>query len=319
MTTRKVSVVICTYNGAKFLGEQLDSVLRQDYPLHEIIVQDDASTDETMGIVLRYASQHARIKVFRNPQPLGINRNFFSALRRVTGDYVAICDQDDHWRPGKISMQMRTIGDKLLCGCHSRPFSTDGSFAYFDARRPNTHLFRMLFNNLPGHTLLFRRELLTDIMPEDNELYHVSFYDVAFCLAAASRESIAFADEVLVDHRRHVTAATYTDFHRSLPSIGNALHILCWSLRHYQEARPKACRLWHARLAFLLGIPVETDIHKEAIQLMELELRGGLLATLRLQRLFMKYHRHLFQTEGGGIVKRLRAMLYPLMQYYTYR
>ncbi len=319
MTAKKVSVVICTYNGAKFLGEQLDSVLRQDYPLYEIIVQDDASTDDTMDIIRQYASQYPQIKAFRNPQALGVNVNFLSALRKATGDYIAICDQDDRWNPEKISTQIRTIGDKYLCGCHSRPFSTDGAYAHFDARRPNTHLIRMIFNNLPGHTLLFRRELLTDIMPADNEIYHVSYYDVAFCLAAASRESVAFADEVLVDHRRHITAATYTDFHRSLPSVGNALYILWWSLRHYKEARPKACRLWHARLAFLRSLPIEKEIQQEVIRLLELELQSGLKSTLQLQRLFLKHHRHLFQTEGGGIVKCIRAILYPLMQYYTYR
>ncbi len=319
MTAKRVSVVICTYNGARFLSEQLDSVLRQDYPLHEIIVQDDASQDETMAILRDYANRYDHIRVSRNEQSLGVNRNFLSALRRATGDYIAICDQDDRWHPEKISTQMRTIGDKLLCGCHSRPFSTDGAFAHFDARRPNTHLVRLLFNSLPGHTLLFRKDLLTDIMPEDNELYHVSYYDVAFCLAAAARESIAYANETLVDHRRHITAATYTDFHRSLPSVGNALYIFRWSLCHYREVRPTARRFWHARLAFLKSIPVENDSHKEAIRILELDLKDGIVAWLQLQYHFIKNYRHLFQTEGGGIVKLIRAALYPLMQYYIYR
>lgn len=319
MNKPSVSVVICTYNGAKYLREQLDSILRQDYPAAEIIAQDDASTDGTMDILSDYARRYPQLKVFRNASSLGVNRNFFSAMRRATGDYIAISDQDDRWLPNKLSAQLQAIGDKLLCACHSRPFSDNGAYAHYDPRLPNTSLIRLLFNSLPGHTLLFRKELLTDIMPRDNELYHVSYYDVALCLAAAAKDSIAFADEALVDHRRHTSAATYSDFHHSLPGVGNFLYILFWSLRHYRQVRPKACRYWHARLAYLSAIPAETEVHQEAIRLLQLELRPGPWAALQLQCHLLRNRHRLFHTPGSSPVKWVRAALYPLMQYYVYR
>lgn len=319
MKNARVSVVMCTYNGARYLREQLDSILRQDCPPMEIIVQDDASTDETMDILSDYSRHHPQLKVFRNASSLGVNHNFFSAMRRATGDFIAISDQDDRWLPNKLSAQLQAIGDKLLCACHSRPFSDDGAFAHYDPRLPNTSLIRLLFNSLPGHTLLFRKELLTDIMPQDNELYHVSYYDVALCLAAAAKDSIAFADEALVDHRRHASAATYSDFHHSLPGVGNFLYILFWSLRHYRQVRPKACRYWHARLAYLSTIPVETEVHREANRLLQLELGPGPWAALQLQYLFIRNRHRLFHTPGSTPVKMLRAALYPIMQYYVYR
>lgn len=65
-TPLTVSVVMCTYNGEQFLREQMDSILAQDYPLHEIIVQDDRSTDDTWDILQTYAKAHPGLfKLFR--------------------------------------------------------------------------------------------------------------------------------------------------------------------------------------------------------------------------------------------------------------
>ena len=75
-----VSIVLCTYNGAKYIREQLDSILAQTYPLHEIIVQDDHSTDETTQILQEYACKHSLIKVFQNDSAQGVNGNFLSAM-----------------------------------------------------------------------------------------------------------------------------------------------------------------------------------------------------------------------------------------------
>lgn len=115
-TPLTVSVVMCTYNGKQFLREQMDSILAQDYPLHEIIVQDDRSTDDTWDILQTYAKAHPGLfKLFRNDEQLGFNRNFHTALLRATGQYVAISDQDDIWFPQKISKQVAAIGNADLC------------------------------------------------------------------------------------------------------------------------------------------------------------------------------------------------------------
>lgn len=314
-----ISIVMCTYNGENYLRQQLDSLLAQTLPATEIIVQDDGSTDQTWDILTEYAARYDCIRLFRNEAAHGINGNFFSAMRRATGDFIAVSDQDDIWKPRKLELQRAAIGDCLLCSGHSRPFSTDGSFAHFDARRPNVCLPRMLFVSLPGHTFLFRRELLFRLMPEDNEMYHVSFYDAALCIAAAAYDSIAFVDEVLVDFRRHAQATTYTDFQGSLPSMGNALHILLWSLRHYRAAKRVAQPYLHARLELLSALDADTFSCWEAIRILQLELADGPLNFLRLQGHFIRNASRLFQTPGGGWKKTLRAALYPFMQYYTYR
>lgn len=67
-----VSIVLCTYNGAKYLSEQLESILAQTYPLHEIIIQDDNSTDETVNIIHEYACKYSLIKFFKNNSAHGV-------------------------------------------------------------------------------------------------------------------------------------------------------------------------------------------------------------------------------------------------------
>ena len=109
MSTKTVSVVMTTYNGELFLREQLDSILCQTYPIHELIVQDDCSTDNTVEIIKEYATRHPFIKLYVNEHNLGFNKNFKTAVMKATGDYVAIADQDDIWFPEKIEKQVQAM------------------------------------------------------------------------------------------------------------------------------------------------------------------------------------------------------------------
>lgn len=100
-----VSVVICTYNGEKFIREQLNSILSQTYPISEIVIQDNKSKDGTMAILNEYAASDRRIKVFTTNDRLGINNNSINAIDRATCDLIAWSDQDDIWRPDKTEIR----------------------------------------------------------------------------------------------------------------------------------------------------------------------------------------------------------------------
>lgn len=71
-----ISVVMCTYNGDKYLEQQIDSILCQTYPIHELIIQDDCSTDRTVTIIEAYQKRDPRVKLYINEAPLGFNYNF---------------------------------------------------------------------------------------------------------------------------------------------------------------------------------------------------------------------------------------------------
>ena len=206
-----VSIVLCTYNGEKYVREQLDSILKQSYPIHEIVIQDDNSADGTWDILEEYAIKNPLIRIYRNEGNHGVNPNFLSAIHRAEGDYIAISDQDDVWEVDKIANQMSCIGDKMLCSGHSRPFSNDGSFAYFDGRERNVNIFRMMFLGLPGHTLLCKQELIHLLPPIEHPVFKVTLYDAVLSIIAASYDSVVFCNQVLVNFRRHVEATTYND------------------------------------------------------------------------------------------------------------
>ena len=115
--TRKprVSVVMCTCNGARYLREQMDSILGQDCPPSEIVVQDDLSDDGTWELLEAYRKGRPELfRLYRNETRLGFNRNFHTAILRATGDFIALADQDDIWFPSKLRLRIEGTCDNLL-------------------------------------------------------------------------------------------------------------------------------------------------------------------------------------------------------------
>lgn len=318
MDIQSVSIVMCTFNGQQYLAEQIDSLLKQTYPVHEIIIQDDGSTDGTMSLLQDYAAAHPVIKLFHNDGEHGVNNNFFSALRRASGDYIAICDQDDIWEPAKVEKQVAAIGDNLLCTCRSKPFSDDGSPVNYDSRTPNYSLPRMLYTSIAGHTMLLNRRLL-DLIPDQASVGGL-YYDVYLALAAAANDSIVLVNEVLVHQRRYDGAVTYStaDKHRT-PSAMNGLYTLCWSLKHYREVRPYLHEYFQRRYRLLKGIKAQGETYEDVTAMAALEGRQGALNMLHLCLYHIKYRHRLFYTEGHGLVNYMRSVLYCIMQVYFYR
>ena len=100
----KISVALCTYNGEKYIAQQLHSILEQTVSVDEIVLSDDNSGDKTLQIAQEILS-HSNVsyKILRNIPAKGVARNFLDALKLTTGDYCFTCDQDDIWCPDKVS------------------------------------------------------------------------------------------------------------------------------------------------------------------------------------------------------------------------
>lgn len=108
----KVSVLLATFNGARYLSEQMDSLLAQEKcRAAEIIVRDDGSSDGTLDVIRRYSTLHPRLIRILEPdgRRLGPKRSFATLLAEATGDYVAFCDQDDVWQADKLERQVNAI------------------------------------------------------------------------------------------------------------------------------------------------------------------------------------------------------------------
>jgi glycosyltransferase involved in cell wall biosynthesis len=105
-----VSVVLCTYNGAKYISAQLASYANQDRLPDELVVGDDGSTDETESLIASFA-RTAPFPVYyhSNTERLGVARNFDQSIQRCSGEFIALSDQDDEWRPDKLSVLVNLL------------------------------------------------------------------------------------------------------------------------------------------------------------------------------------------------------------------
>lgn len=106
-----------TYNGEKYLHEQIDSILAQTIQNFELIICDDCSKDSTWDILSDYSQIDNRIQIFRNEENIGFKKNFEKALSLCQGDYIALSDQDDIWMPNHLEVLKSIIGNKMMsCG-----------------------------------------------------------------------------------------------------------------------------------------------------------------------------------------------------------
>lgn len=203
-----VSIVVTTYNGGKYLAEQLDSIVRQTHQHLEIIISDDASTDNTMTIAQRYATADPRIVLMRHEKNIGLHANLASALARASGMYIAISDQDDIWRKDKIEKQLALLDGAI--GVYSDSTLVDGSgnsigftlFQSLNIKRGAEHsrTVPLLFKNaVSGHTLLFHCSLLSMVLPFSDDF----IFDHQLALAASYFGGLRFCQEPLVYHRIH--------------------------------------------------------------------------------------------------------------------
>ena len=314
---KTISVVMATFNGAEHLKEQLDSILRQSLAPDEIIIQDDGSTDATLDIVRDYAKADSRIKLFVNDAEHGINNNFFGAIQKATGDYIAISDQDDIWVDDKLKWQIEAIGEKLLCSGFSMPYPSSNR----DVRIPNHHLLRLLFigSSMPGHTLFFDRKLLERI-PDAETLRTVKTYDNLLSIVAAAYDSVAYVEKPLVLHRLHAASATYNGPVSNRKSIANLFSHVVNDFRLFRELRPEVTR----RLGVLLECMKKMDsteaVYRDAITMLTLFVGNSPGSLLRLQLFCARHAEHLFYAkERKSLVTMLRGLYFPFSCYEYYR
>ncbi|MDP1615245.1 MAG: glycosyltransferase family 2 protein [Methylococcales bacterium] len=202
-----VSVVIATYNGERFLQEQLESIISQTYTPIEIIAIDDCSTDNTFSILNRYAAQHPHFILIRNEQNLGYQKNFEKGFALAKGDYIAPSDQDDIWLPNKIETLVNNIGQHAIAYCNSA-FINSASES-MDKTMNDIKILANFDNPImyvtgasaPGHAMLITRQLALDAMPYPTLVSH----DYWLAFVATFNSSLKFIDEVLVLYRRHDT------------------------------------------------------------------------------------------------------------------
>lgn len=207
-----VSIAVATYNGGKYLREQLDTLIGQTYPNIEIVVSDDGSKDGTLEVLEEYRNKYPNFFVHHNDAPHGIKRNFENAIKYCKGLYISLSDQDDIWMPDKIEKMVAQIGSNALI-YHDSLFvdSAGKSLGHSISTRLRCydgHDCRafLLCNTVSGHALMFHRKMIELGMPFPD----VNHHDWWMAFRAADNGGVKYVDEQLVHYRQH--AQSQTDF-----------------------------------------------------------------------------------------------------------
>ena len=205
-----VSIALCTFNGEKYLAEQLDTLITQTYPNIEIIVVDDCSTDSTLKILKEYESRNL-IRLYQNEKNIGFSKNFENAIQLCKGEFIALSDQDDIWEKNKIKLLLDNIGDSILIYHDSELINSTGQS--LNKRMSDVNNFvkgtnnkAFIFRNcIAGHMIFFRKKLTSFIFPVPD----IFFHDWWMVYAATTIDRITFVPNVLVKYRQH--EKSYTD------------------------------------------------------------------------------------------------------------
>jgi glycosyltransferase involved in cell wall biosynthesis len=213
----KISVALCTYNGARFIEEQLNSIAQQERLPDELVICDDCSKDETLAIVGRFAAKcEFEVRIEKNAKNLGSTRNFEQAVSLCRGEIIALADQDDRWSPNKLGRMDQLFEEHPEIGFafsdasmideegrllphglwESLPF--DGRMR---RRMDENHGFETLVqrNVVTGACMAFRASYRDMLLPIPETWVHDGW--IALLLAAVS--PFIAVDEQLVEYRRH--------------------------------------------------------------------------------------------------------------------
>lgn len=106
----KIEILLATYNGEKYLSEQIDSIINQTYTNWKLLIRDDGSKDKTLEILKKYEKKDKRISILRdNKGNLGFVKNFEELLKNSSEDFVMFSDQDDYWLENKIEIYISEL------------------------------------------------------------------------------------------------------------------------------------------------------------------------------------------------------------------
>jgi len=229
-----ISVCIATYNGEKYIREQVDSILSQLGPDDELVVCDDQSGDRTLEILVGY--HDTRIRAYRNETRLGHVRNFEKAISLARGDYIFLSDQDDVWLPGRVAAMLERMA------ANPRALLVASNFDLIDEAGAGIGEFRLLGPVKPfwlmqlfyifagkqpywGCTFLMRRKILDYCMPIPER---IESHDIWIALIASVFGTVVNIHGATLQHRMHGRNVTVKK--------SRALRVILWSRYYFLRA-----------------------------------------------------------------------------------
>ena len=207
---KKIDILMATYNGEKYLVEQLDSIINQTYHNWNLLIRDDNSTDKTLEIIQNYHKKDKRIKILKdNKGNLGIVRNFEELLKNSESEFIMFSDQDDIWVENKLDMYLKMIekiknkgfmihSDAILFDKNKSNILKD---TFISKKAINKGLENVFFNYfVQGATILISKEIKNFILPFPKEVY---LHDRYIHLISELFFERIFVNKALIYYRQH--------------------------------------------------------------------------------------------------------------------
>lgn len=198
-----ISVCIATYNGERYIGQQLASILKQIGVADEVIVSDDGSTDGTLNVVRSF--NDPRVRIVKGPRRGSLIWNFEHVLKEAKGDYIFLSDQDDVWADTKVEVSLRylqqydcIVSDAVVVDSSLHVISE--SFYNLNRTKPGRLYNLIVKNGYIGCCMAFKYRILSAVLPFPN---NIPMHDIWIGNAAAFKFKLRFVPEKLTLFRRH--------------------------------------------------------------------------------------------------------------------
>ena len=210
----KIEILLATYNGEKYVGEQIDSIINQTYNNWELLIRDDNSKDRTLEILKEYEKKDKRIKVIEDKKGnLGFVKNFEELLNNSKEDWVMFSDQDDYWLENKIEKYVAILNAssedilKKPILIHSNSFICDDNLEIIKDEFINSKIANKYNEDdfyfayfVQGSTVLINRAIIDLALPFSK---NVTVHDRYFHLLAEFLGKRIFINESLIKYRQH--------------------------------------------------------------------------------------------------------------------
>ena len=233
-----ISVAMATYNGEKYIEDQIESILCQLQMNDEIIVSDDGSADNTIEIIKSIDDE--RIKILSGPKQ-GVKQNFANAIQNCRGQYIFLSDQDDVWVKNKVECVLKAFKSENCTLVAHDAYITDASLniienSYFKLRNSGNGILKNIWKNTyTGCCMAFKRDIIKDILPIPND---IEMHDQWIGLINERIGKSYFLKKPLIKYRRHSNNVSQMVHYPIIKMICNRGVLVCEFLKvkHYWDA-----------------------------------------------------------------------------------
>lgn len=215
MKEEKIDILLATYNGEKYVAEQIDSILNQSYKNINLIISDDCSSDSTPEMLKEYENKDSRVKVYIQNNNLGVVKNIEFLLNKVESPYYMLADQDDYWLPEKVEKSLETLknndADLVFGDLEVVDEKLNTMYKSFNdymllTRKINKYInsykVNYLYNCVTGCTILAKKETIEKVLPlptNSKRLIHDHWIGIMVSLNG----KLAYMPETYIKYRQH--------------------------------------------------------------------------------------------------------------------